>query len=137
MVSPLNVYLLVKDQFDLHRTKIENFVFQSLPAFATTPNPGGQTTTASRLYTYSAFFESLRTVAVDGILGHSYHADTNPFVPGENGADDQWRDDPKNKAFYMAQDDATNSNAKMYAIVNICAFMAQAMVESIQFDACE
>lgn len=43
----------------------------------------------------------------------------------------------ENKAFYISQDNPADPNAMNYAIVNICAFLAQAMVESIQFDSCD
>ena len=39
-VAPLNVYLLVKDEFDARRSEIDNFVFQSLNAFSTSQDPG-------------------------------------------------------------------------------------------------
>ena len=32
-VAPLNTYLLVKDEFDKHRSDIESFVFQTLGMF--------------------------------------------------------------------------------------------------------
>jgi len=33
-VAPLNTYLLVKDEFDKHRSDIESFVFQTLGMFS-------------------------------------------------------------------------------------------------------
>eukprot|EP00571_Detonula_confervacea_P012972 CAMPEP_0172305388 /NCGR_PEP_ID=MMETSP1058-20130122/6691_1 /TAXON_ID=83371 /ORGANISM="Detonula confervacea, Strain CCMP 353" /LENGTH=1217 /DNA_ID=CAMNT_0013016979 /DNA_START=73 /DNA_END=3723 /DNA_ORIENTATION=+ len=143
-VAPLNVYLMVKDVFDKRRQSVEDFVFQSLDAFSTTAttqdqennnNHGG--TSPSRLYTYTTFFESLRTMSTDGILGTSYHIETNPFVPGYTNSDNAYIDNESNMAFFLSQDDPGHANAVKYAIVNICAFLANAMVEAIQFDACE
>ena len=166
-VAPLNTYLKIKDEFDKHRTSLENFVFQTLDVFATpikedddpSTTASGQSngrTSPSREYTYAAFFESLRTMSVDGILGQSYHVNTNPYYNSEEGEsfgsssssgsspNNAYMNDEANKAFYLAQQEqegtsnTSNSNNSMkYAIVNICAFLANAMVESIQFDACE
>ena len=151
-VAPLNVYLLIKDQFDRRRGSIEEFVFQSLDVFSTLSDQEetDQSSTSaqsniyhdrdmrpSQLYTYNAFFESLRTMSVDGIMGKSYHVDTNPYVPGRSNPDNTYVDDASNLAFFLSQDDPSNANAVKYAIVNVCAFLANAMVESIQFDACE
>lgn len=144
-VAPLNVFLLMKDQFDKRRGSIEDLVFQSLNAFSTTSgndyennDDDDKGTSPSRLYTYDAFFRSLRSLAVGGILGDSFHWDTNPYsdVPGILG-DASHMDDESNEAFYVSQDDPSNANAMKYAIVNVCAFLANAMAEAIQFDACE
>lgn len=158
-VAPLNVYLLVKDEFDKRRRSIEDFVFQSFDAFSTTTttnsysndndedsvnNNNNKKTSPSRLYTYTAFFESLRTISVDGILGQSYHVESNPYIPGYINADDSFVQEDSNMAFYLSQDDTdddtdtvASNNAIKYAIVNVCAFLANAMAEAIQFDACE
>lgn len=158
-VAPLNVYLLVKDEFDKRRRSIEDFVFQSFDAFSTTTttnsysndndedsvnNNNNKKTSPSRLYTYTAFFESLRTISVDGILGQSYHIESNPYIPGYINADDSFVQEDSNMAFYLSQDDTdddtdtvASNNAIKYAIVNVCAFLANAMAEAIQFDACE
>lgn len=143
-VAPLNVFLLVKDQFDRRRGSIEELVFQSFNAFSTTSSlddisnnsNANKKTSPSRMYTYTAFFESLRTIAVDGILGNSYNLFTNPFNTN-NAGDNSYVEDESNMAFYMSQDNPSNVNAVKYAIVNICAFLASAMAEAIQFDACE
>ena len=136
-VAPLNVFLSVKDVFDSRRRAVESVVFQTLPTFSSPSRTGDGDPNASRLYTYNGFFEALRTVAADGILGDSYHAGTNPYVPGYENADNSYVDDDENLSFYMGQDDPGRPNSRGYAVVNVAAFLAQAMAESVQFDACE
>ena len=155
-VAPLNQYLLTKDEFDKKRGSIENFVFQTLDAFSTTSdttannsnsnsNNNGSSnnsnnkkgTSPSRLYTYTAFFESLRSISVDGVLGQSYQKNSNPYIPGYDLSNNDYQEDPTNMAFFLSQDNPLTPKAIQYAIVNICAFLSQVMVESIQFDACE
>ena len=140
--APLNVYLLVKDRFDARRHPVEDFVFHSLNAFSTGSGDGNygdgnRGTSPSRLYTYSAFFKALGAMTVGGIIGDSYRADANPFVPGYANLDDAHVGDAANRAFFLGQDNPSNPNALDYAVVHVCAFLANAMVEAIQFDACE
>ncbi|KAL7468709.1 hypothetical protein ACHAXS_009459 [Conticribra weissflogii] len=156
-VATLNMYLLVKDEFDAHRTEIDDFVFQTLQEFSTDKsttsansnninNPNSnKRTKPSRTYRYPEFFSALRTLATEGIYGNSYHEELHPYAPGIS---------PKtpsveilrsidNLSFYVGQEEEDYvgnvgaGNAVEYGIVNICAFLAQAMVEGIQFDACE
>jgi len=68
-----------------------------------------------------------------------------------NSGSNEFVNDENNMAFYISQNNdqqqggsadssGTNQsreNSLKYAIVNICAFLANAMVESIQYDACE
>lgn len=97
-------------------------------------------TSPSRVYTYTDFFTSLRSLSVGGIYGQSYHRDTNPYTDEDgdetNSPSDTYVHDPINKAFYLSQTDPSSPNAILYAIVNVCAFLANAMVESIQYDSC-
>ncbi|KAL7552072.1 hypothetical protein ACHAWF_015324, partial [Thalassiosira exigua] len=94
-------------------------------------------TSPSRLYSYSAFFDSLRSFSVSGIRGDAYHLESNPYVPNLDRADDRHADDPANEAFFLGQDDPDDPKSAIYGIVNVCAFLANAMAESVQFDACE
>ena len=150
-IAPLNVFFLIKDKFDLHRSQIENFVFQSLHQFATSEIPNNhnnqKTTLPSRLYTYDDFLSSLQTMSVDGIYGNSYHQGTNPYKPPRSSAgSNEYVNDPSNRAFYLSQDTindfvpattSSNDEGMTLAIVNICAFLANVMVEAIQFDTCD
>ena len=137
-VAPLNVFLSVKDLFDTRRGAVESVVFQTLPTFSSPSKTGDGDPNASRVYTYNGFFESLRTMAADGILGDSYHVESNPYGPGyANLGDDSHVDDEDNMSFYVGQDDPGHPNSRAYAVVNIAAFLSQAMAEAIQFDACE
>ncbi|KAL3786229.1 hypothetical protein HJC23_002480 [Cyclotella cryptica] len=150
-VAPLNTFVVVKDEFDRRREEIESFVFQTLNSFSTNAEENsinGQTS-PSRIYTYYDFFTSLRSLSVGGIYGESYHKETNPYTPpasstNDDGASnhsntpsDSFVQDPTNRAFYISQSDPHAENSILYAIVNICAFLANAMVESIQYDSCE
>ena len=48
--------------------------------------------------------------------------------------------DDSNQAFYLSQDDYSSdddNDGMTLALVNICAFLANVMVESVQFDACD
>lgn len=101
-------------------------------------------TSPSRIYTYDDFFESLRSLSVGGIYGNSYHIETNPYTSDEsddqntnNRPSDEHIYHPSNHAFYISQSEPNSQNAIIYGIVNICAFLANAMVESIQYDSCE
>ncbi|KAL7521361.1 hypothetical protein ACHAWX_006029 [Stephanocyclus meneghinianus] len=150
-VAPLNTFAAVKDEFDSRREKIESFVFQTLNAFSTNAeeNSVNGQTSPSRIYTYTDFFASLRSLSVGGIYGESYHKQTNPYTPPDssthndgtsansNTPSDSYVQDPNNTAFYISQYDPHAENSILYAIVNICAFLANAMVEAIQFDSCE
>ncbi|EJK47383.1 hypothetical protein THAOC_33899, partial [Thalassiosira oceanica] len=137
-VAPLNVFLSVKDLFDARRRAVEWVVFQTLPTFSSPSKTGDGDPNASRVYTYNGFFESLRTMAADGILGDSYHAESNPYVPGyTKSGDDSHVTDEDNMSFYVGQDDPGHPNSKAYAVVNVAAFLSQAMAEAVQFDACE
>ena len=157
--APLNTFLLLKDHIDLHRPQIENFVFQSLHHFSTTTEQlgeinysmtTGQPTLPSRMYTYDDFMRTLQTMAVDGMLGNSFHRTTNPYKDNKVMGNNDYVNDESNMAFYISQDHESstaasssssqqqdNNEGMTLAIVNICAFLANAMVESIQFDACD
>jgi hypothetical protein len=147
VIAPLNIFLLIKDHFDLHRSQIENFVFQSLRPFSTTEienndtadnnNNNNRHTLPSRVYTYDDFLTNLQTMAVDGTLGNSFHKTTNPYKPSNKVGTNDYRNDSSNKAFYLSQDDFSSEYGMTLALVNICAFLANAMVESIQFDSCD
>lgn len=78
-------------------------------------------------------------MAVDGIFGNSFHRETNPYqVPNMVTGNNDHVNDEENKAFYVSQDYEYKSEEGMtVAIVNVCAFLANVMVESIQFDACD
>eukprot|EP00985_Skeletonema_marinoi_P017904 scaffold9914_cov142-Skeletonema_marinoi.AAC.1 len=145
-IAPLNIFLLLKDHFNLHRPQLENFVFQSLRPFSTTNtdnqinySTAGKPTLPSRMYTYDDFFNTLQTMAVDGIFGNSFHRETNPWRSDKVMGNNEYVKDESNKAFYLSQDlsDFENEEGMTLAIVNTCAFLANVMVESIQFDACD
>ena len=137
-VASLNAYLQVKDEFDKYRKPIENFVFQSLNSFSTPiaedddPSTTSQSnnnlhTKPSREYTYNAFFESLRSMSVEGILGQTFHVETNPFIDvdsafsntfvtstggANNSPSNEYIHDENNMAFYLGQDvDGSDSSS--------------------------
>ena len=62
----------------------------------------------SSVYRYEDFHESLFVMATEGVAG---------------------------KKFYIGEDDVTNGH--VYGLVNIAAFIAQSMKETIQYDACD
>lgn len=78
-------------------------------------------------------------MAVDGIFGNSFHKQTNPYkVPNMVTANNEYVNDEMNRAFYVSQDyEYKSEEGMMIAIVNVCAFLANVMVESVQFDACD
>jgi len=101
-------------------------------------------TSPSRIFTYNDFFDSLRSLSVSGVYGQSYHIQTNPYRSDDdigqyidNVVSDKYVYHSANLAFYVSQTDPYSQNALWYGIVNICAFLANAMVESIQYDSCE
>jgi hypothetical protein len=103
---------------------------------------GQSKTSPSRIYTYNDFFQSLRSLSVGGIYGQSYHITNNPYYSTTstdtiNNPSDIYVNHDSNKAFYISQSDPYAENAILYGIVNICAFLANAMVESIRYDSCE
>jgi hypothetical protein len=61
----------------------------------------------STIYRYTDFFESLYIMATEGVAG---------------------------KTFYIGED---VQNGHVYGLVNIAAFLAQSMKETIQYDACD
>lgn len=63
---------------------------------------------ASSVYRYDDFKESLHVMATEGVAG---------------------------KKFYIGESDVTNGH--VYGLVNIAAFLAQSMKETIQYDACD
>ena len=108
----------------------------------TNTQSSSSSTSPSRIYTYDDFFESLRSLSIGGIYGNSYHMETNPYTSTpEDNTNNRPSDEhilhPSNHAFYISQSDPDSQNALLYGIVNICAFLANAMVESIQYDSCE
>ena len=62
----------------------------------------------SSVYKYRDFMESLYVMAAEGVAG---------------------------KKFYIGDDDVENGH--VYGLVNIAAFLAQSMKETIQYDACD
>ena len=62
----------------------------------------------SSVYKYTDFRESLQVMATEGVA---------------------------NKKFYIGDDDVENGH--VYGLVNIAAFLAQSMKETIQYDACD
>ena len=62
----------------------------------------------STVYKYTDFRDSLQVMATDGVA---------------------------NKKFYIGDDDVENGH--VYGLVNIAAFLAQSMKETIQYDACD
>ena len=62
----------------------------------------------SSVYRYDDFKESLHVMATEGVAG---------------------------KKFYIGESDVTNGH--VYGLVNIAAFLAQSMKETIQYDACD
>ena len=68
----------------------------------------------------------------------------NTYVDSESNTafwlsqdDNTYVDSESNAAFWLSHDNPSSPNAIKDTIINICAFMANAMVKSIQFDACE
>ena len=103
-------------------------------------------------------------MAVDGILGNSFHKLTHPYNRNDGGTTsvlggtNDYVEDVSNMAFYISQEyDESSSDGgstasssllsgeeeksinegMTLALVNMCAFLANAMVESIQFDTCD
>ena len=62
----------------------------------------------STVYKYTDFRDSLQVMATDGVA---------------------------NKKFYIGDENVTNGH--VYGLVNIAAFLAQSMKETIQYDACD
>lgn len=147
-IAPLNIFLLLKDQFDSHRSEIESFVFQTLRPFSTTQDTTDSTnniytnykndykTLPSGVYTYDDFLRVLQSMALEGTYGNSWHKGSYPMVPSNTVGSNEYVNDESNTAFYLGEGGDDDDERMTLALVNVCAFLANVMT-MIQFDACD
>ena len=148
-IAPLNIFLLLKDQFDSHRSEIESFVFQTLRPFSTTQDTFDSTnniytnykndykTLPSGVYTYDDFLRVLQSMVLEGTYGNSWHRESHPTVPSNTVGSNEYVNDESNTVFYLGDGDDDDDEMRMtLGLVNVCAFLANVMT-MIQFDACD